>query len=201
MNSPLHRDNILNPNYSEIGISLKSGNYEGVGTDYIVQYFGKPKTVASLTESELTNTNEVKEVVALTPDSNEESNMRRFEIPTNRKVLKDEIVREGSVKSATSTTSNTDGNLIIKEISGVKEIDANPKEVVKEIVSKPVDLNFMQKLPFKAEMLSKVLLGFISLVVFSSTILLFANEWKQHHIHHLRYGLILSLMLMFLLKM
>ena len=40
MNSPLHRKNILNPDYKEIGVAVKSGVIEGHQTIVTVQEFG-----------------------------------------------------------------------------------------------------------------------------------------------------------------
>lgn len=42
MNSPGHRANILNQNYTEIGISALQGNWEGRVVWYAVQEFGRP---------------------------------------------------------------------------------------------------------------------------------------------------------------
>jgi hypothetical protein len=42
MNSPSHKENILNPNYREIGIGVVEGNLAGVETTVIVQFFGAP---------------------------------------------------------------------------------------------------------------------------------------------------------------
>lgn len=42
MNSPLHRENILNGNFTEIGIAAAQGIYEGRETTFVVQFFGKP---------------------------------------------------------------------------------------------------------------------------------------------------------------
>ena len=44
MNSPTHRENILNSNYEEIGIGVVEGNLAGVDTTIIVQFFGTPLT-------------------------------------------------------------------------------------------------------------------------------------------------------------
>lgn len=44
MNSPTHRENILNANYQEIGIGVVEGNLAGVDTTIIVQFFGAPLT-------------------------------------------------------------------------------------------------------------------------------------------------------------
>ena len=40
MNSPTHRENILNGNYREIGIGVVEGNLSGADTTIIVQFFG-----------------------------------------------------------------------------------------------------------------------------------------------------------------
>jgi len=42
MNSPSHKENILNPNYKEIGIGVVEGNLAGTDTTIIVQFFGSP---------------------------------------------------------------------------------------------------------------------------------------------------------------
>jgi len=40
MSSPSHRENILNPNYKDIGIGVVEGNLSGTDTTIIVQFFG-----------------------------------------------------------------------------------------------------------------------------------------------------------------
>lgn len=47
MNSPTHRENILNSNYEEIGIGVVEGALSGVDTTIIVQFFGTPLNVTS----------------------------------------------------------------------------------------------------------------------------------------------------------
>lgn len=42
MNSPEHRANILNSNYTQIGIATAQGTYEGQPTIFVVQEFGSP---------------------------------------------------------------------------------------------------------------------------------------------------------------
>jgi len=42
MDSPTHRANILNGNYSEIGVGTAEGTYEGFATVFVVQLFGTP---------------------------------------------------------------------------------------------------------------------------------------------------------------
>ncbi|OGI72056.1 hypothetical protein A3J61_01625 [Candidatus Nomurabacteria bacterium RIFCSPHIGHO2_02_FULL_38_15] len=42
MNSPGHRANILNPKYTQIGVGLVTGTWDGIHVWYAVQHFGKP---------------------------------------------------------------------------------------------------------------------------------------------------------------
>lgn len=43
MNSPLHRQNILKQKYTEIGIAVKEGEFNGRKRIFVVQFFGTPK--------------------------------------------------------------------------------------------------------------------------------------------------------------
>ncbi len=42
MNSPTHRENILNPKFTEIGIATAEGIFQGRSTTFVVQAFGTP---------------------------------------------------------------------------------------------------------------------------------------------------------------
>lgn len=48
MNSPGHRANILNSNFSEIGIATAEGYYQGQKTVFVVQEFGTPSVQAPI---------------------------------------------------------------------------------------------------------------------------------------------------------
>lgn len=47
MNSPAHRENILKPEYTEIGVGMATGTYQGKETLFVVQFFAKPVSAAS----------------------------------------------------------------------------------------------------------------------------------------------------------
>ena len=53
MNSPGHRANILNKNYTEIGISAVEGSYQGRMVWWAVQEFGRPIALCSKPDSSL----------------------------------------------------------------------------------------------------------------------------------------------------
>ncbi len=48
LNSPGHRANILNTNFTEIGIATAQGTYQGVVTMFVVEMFGRPAVAATL---------------------------------------------------------------------------------------------------------------------------------------------------------
>ena len=54
MNSPTHRENLLNPKYTEIGIATAQGMYQGHLTTFVVQEFGTPS--ATKAEVKVTDT-------------------------------------------------------------------------------------------------------------------------------------------------
>lgn len=61
MNSPTHRDNLLNSRYQEIGLAVVNGTLNGVETTLVVQLFGTPAPVpvaekSSVSESTSTPT-------------------------------------------------------------------------------------------------------------------------------------------------
>jgi hypothetical protein len=53
MDSPGHKENILNKKYQDIGISIKKGSYEGNEVYFAVQHFGTSKDVCPIINLEL----------------------------------------------------------------------------------------------------------------------------------------------------
>ncbi|MEK7068883.1 MAG: CAP domain-containing protein [Patescibacteria group bacterium] len=60
MNSPLHRENILSKKFSEVGIAIAHGIYQGNETTFVVQMFGNPSNADTVTilESQTIDSNE-----------------------------------------------------------------------------------------------------------------------------------------------
>jgi hypothetical protein len=53
LDSASHRKNIVNGNYSEIGIAVVNGNFKGAETTVVVQLFGSPRSVAVANKTEV----------------------------------------------------------------------------------------------------------------------------------------------------
>ena len=49
MNSPTHRENIMNGQFMEIGVGTARGSYQGFPTTYVVQLFGTPRALPERT--------------------------------------------------------------------------------------------------------------------------------------------------------
>lgn len=61
LNSPKHKENIMNGNFTEIGIAVIDGMYKGKMTTFVVQFFGKPaKKVTSVRNDKVINSVTVK---------------------------------------------------------------------------------------------------------------------------------------------
>jgi hypothetical protein len=65
MDSPLHRDNILKDEYTEIGVATVEAEHKGYSTVFIVQLFGTPadNTVSVLAQNEADDTENPTEIV------------------------------------------------------------------------------------------------------------------------------------------
>lgn len=55
MDSPSHRANILNGEYTEIGVGTAKGEYKGSKTVFVVQLFGTPNTQSPVTNTVVSN--------------------------------------------------------------------------------------------------------------------------------------------------
>ena len=63
MGSPSHKANIMNPNYTEIGIAVVNGNLQGIDTTLVVQMFGRPASAQSASITQEASNTVVKEIL------------------------------------------------------------------------------------------------------------------------------------------
>ncbi|MFA7285336.1 MAG: CAP domain-containing protein [Candidatus Paceibacterota bacterium] len=91
MASPSHRANIVKKDYTEIGIAVASGNYEGRNAVFVVQFFGKPESAPKVTNTTIpVNTNNTNIATTINPTV----------VIDNNQVLGEETV----VKTISATT-------------------------------------------------------------------------------------------------
>jgi len=96
MNSQTHKDNILNSNYTEIGVAVLNGTLDGSETTLVVQFFGKP-TVSYVAEAPSTD-NKVPEIaqaeVARVPETKEVLDVLDVSEEFEQEELKQEEVKQ-----------------------------------------------------------------------------------------------------------
>lgn len=92
MNSPTHRDNILNPNVDETGLAVKSGYLDGYPTIFVAQSFGKldvPALTSEKNTSSKSNTTPAKNVAPETQKTSEKkTEAKKVETPVKSAPLK-----------------------------------------------------------------------------------------------------------------
>jgi len=82
MNSPTHRENIVNPHYQEIGVAVVDGTLQGTQTTLVVQLFGTPYGSAASAKS----------VQEPAPANNEKA-----AVPEKPKVVSEETITKNSL--------------------------------------------------------------------------------------------------------
>lgn len=127
MDSPTHRANIMNGNYTEIGIGVAEGEYEGYDTVFVVQLFGTPAraetpvatNTASAPAEIVVVTEQVTEPVATVSDTETVASANEsvevvsepepvYELPSTTAAVEEEVVVTAATTTPASTTSPID---------------------------------------------------------------------------------------------
>ena len=158
MNSPLHRDNILNPNFKDIGISMRDANYENKNTIFVVQMFGtqEEKTKQIETETKVVH--------------NQPINKQEIKVTTasSSDVLPDMSINDGGAGDQT-------GNLEVKGDSTTSV----------PVVNYSSDL---EKTVFNSSKYASIALTVIFLIVFVALLIMIFIEIEKQHPKHILYG-------------
>ena len=115
MQSPTHRENILNGNYTEIGVGTAKGQYQGYPTVFVVQLFGTPAVpVGSLA----LDTPTAEETLALA-----ESAPEPVSIPVSTPVPTAEQALEPVQETETVVALESDGEpvLLVSDVAEVSQ--------------------------------------------------------------------------------
>lgn len=113
MNSPLHRDNILNPHYTEIGIATAEGTFEGHHTIFVVQEFGAPsqKKIQAPVTAEVPQNPETLASAAVQPSASVETPAPRTPVvagaSTHEAAVPVEKVQQASLKDSIIASPKT----------------------------------------------------------------------------------------------
>lgn len=116
MNSPTHRVNILYPDYQNIGVSVKTGTYQGGQVVMIVQHFGIPKNACPIVSSTTFKKLQTLEQEAL--ESKKVAQDLEYQINTNADTMSDREV--DSLIGMYNTTIKT-YNALVSQFQDISE--------------------------------------------------------------------------------
>ena len=121
MNSPTHRANILNGNFTQIGIATARGVYQGRATTFVVQMFGLPAQAGTPgTKSDLVPGKPVSVQTIVSPEE-----------PTTLALATTEAVLGTEADSITAPVASPVRNLISNGASWWQLLFASPKSMLR----------------------------------------------------------------------
>ncbi|MBI5004417.1 hypothetical protein HZC00_04990 [Candidatus Kaiserbacteria bacterium] len=166
MNSPTHRENILNTQFTEIGIATAVGMYQGRMTTFVVQEFGTPKgTSRKHVATAIVPTDPSEPAIASAPAG-----------PQSAQVLG---TSAGEPKAASAVVAQNATRRDVEAVAPTTAID--PASVVAQVPQKPPLWAYMIGVPHAALQYSYYFLGLLVLVALAYTTRL---EMHRHHIRH-----------------
>jgi len=183
LNSPKHRENVLNSHFSEIGITAIDGFYQDRNTTFVVEFFGKP---SGLKVAEA-NTNTVVPTTTI--------------IKPKTQTTKTKPIVEGAstenIKPITPIKIIEQTDQPTNKFIGVQNTDAVNGEVGE-------DSNLSQNKPFSTwymrlivnptntiKITYSIILGFIMIAM----ALMLTKEYQEHHFKHLVMGAVLIVLI------
>jgi hypothetical protein len=92
-NSPSHKENLLNPHYSEVGFAVVNGTLNGYETTLVVQMFGRPRNPTQMATVDTTDVSNIKPQMIST-----RTETPTYAVPTDTHVYIPSGSQQGSVK-------------------------------------------------------------------------------------------------------
>ena len=112
LNSPSHRDNIINNSFTEIGVGTAKGRYQGYETVFVVQMFGTPVEEQSSREE--------------SNDSDVDGNLLNNVSDPVSSIANSEVAGTSTTESTTkqqTSTSSSDYQFTDTESGGIEQVD------------------------------------------------------------------------------
>ncbi|MDD5068288.1 MAG: CAP domain-containing protein [Candidatus Pacebacteria bacterium] len=177
MNSPTHRENILNNHFTEIGIATSHGVYKGRDTIFVVQDFGTP----SLASAEGNVRPVLKEVKSIAPISQVQVSPE----VAGESVKKDFVQAEAPLQTFVAVKNEA----AVSSAPAQQAIDGN---------SFPKLSWYQRAVLLYPKIVSDAYIVLAGIVVLSLVLLIFIEVKKQHPKHILYGFLVLALVLVLL---
>lgn len=175
MDSLKHRDNILNGNFTEIGIATTKGFYQGRETIFVVQMFGKPAFSPVPPAPSAVEVPPKKEIAVIPPPASVETNQAE---PVLAEVAGQEI----------ETIAEEDNFLAVKN-TGLGQIEQE-NVAGTAVVNPPSDpySSRLEKIAASPRNTLKYIYGFLVALVLIPLVLMIAIEMHKQSLRHMLYA-------------
>lgn len=173
LNSPLHKKNIVDAHFTEIGIATMDGKRNGRDTTYVVQLFGQPRAVKPAT---VTAKNNSKAAVLGAEIANQ-----ALEEPVVNELYNDAklVVAQVQDINTDASTAPDQGSVEAQNVSGLLGKD--------DVVYSTWYQRLLVSEPYMVQMVFSI----CALIVFLALLVFIFHEARVKHTKHLVYGIVL----------
>lgn len=209
MQSPLHKANIMNVQFREIGLAVVEGVYQGYPTMYVVQLFGTPAYGKTTSE---TNGDSGLQKVAVAPTSNVITKPGVGDVKGDQIIIKSvsassslSSTKTQALKTSTSTTASTTV-LVATSTDPLQKVVATPQMVIVKdssvaegsVTSLGVTKysTWYQKVLFNMAHYVDIIYKIIASIIALALVVMIFVEVRKQHIVHIIYGVALLLLLL-----
>lgn len=194
MDSPTHRANIVNGNYTEIGIGTAKGEFDGYQTIYVVQLFGAPAAPAPLA---VADTPAVLAVEASTPTPIPTETIT-LETTTVAPVEEEPSVAQAAFETfevaAEQETFTTTEETAAETVVVYSDLATTSREGVPAAVvsppngSEPPSVGAFARSSVEPSLWLQMFYSVLALLVLVALLLSIAIEWRRQHPIQIAYG-------------
>ena len=167
LNSPTHRANVLNPNFTEIGIATAQGQYKGNQTLFVVELFGMPA------RQKVTQVTAIAAPVSPLPKPTSQT----APIVAGESVQAELLIVDDSPSFV--SVQNTDPTLEEKEVV--------PNEIPR--------ISWFSKFLLNIDTYIAIILEIAVVAIILALTGLTTREWQKHHRKHMVYGILMTVIL------
>lgn len=177
LNSPKHRENIMNSHFTDIGIATIDGMFEGKNTTFVVEFFGSPSPISATPKPVTPNKVAVNTNTTVTP--------------TVAGASAENIPKVENIK----IISENDKLIVAKNENVTEEVPVVPTTIEP---TKSVS-TWYERLVVSPTNVIRIIYTIIFALVLVAVLLMLTREYQKHHTKHLVMGMILMFIITSLL--
>jgi hypothetical protein len=177
LNSPKHKENILNSRFTEIGIATVDGVFEGRNTTFVVEFFGSPS------KEKIVNENDINQDTLVNNNDNLlEPNVAGISLSNISKENNINIIEE------------TNDFILVKNDSVVAGQD-----VSRDIYQNKYLSTWYERFIVNPTNTIRIIYTIILIFILVSVLLVLSKEYRKHHLKHLIIGTLVMVLVLSLI--